>query len=262
VSVTFALNALGDDITGVALMIAVVAVVALGAVFISRQRSSRMPIAEWKLFRNRSYAGATAYILLNNLVMYTTLLTIPFFVEEVQGGGSSTTGLLLGAMSVLMALLAPVAGRLSDGLGRRPPAFVGSVIVLAAMVIVLAGISEDSTTLFLGLSLAMLGVGMGISFGPASTAAIESAPRELAGAAAGTNSMMRYVGSIIGAGVLGAVLTDDGGSTEIGLFRVIFALLVVMAGIACVSTLFIHRYVAERDRDTVDSLAVERSPAR
>ena len=190
-----------------------------GVAFIYRQRSTEMPVAEWRLFRNRSYAGATAYILLNNLVMYTTLLTIPFFIEEVQGGGSLTTGVLLGAMSILMALLAPVSGRLSDSLGRRPLAIAGAVVVVGAMLVLLTGSDVDSSTLFLGVCLALLGVGMGLSFGPASTAAIESAPREMAGAAAGTNSMMRYVGSIIGAGVLGAVLSDDGGAPEIGLFR-------------------------------------------
>ena len=100
---------------------------------------------------------------------------------------------------------------------------------------------------------------MGLSFGPASTAAVECAPRELAGSAAGTNSMMRYVGSIIGAGVLGGVLSNEVGASEIGLFRAIFVVIVVMAGLAVLTTLFIHRFPAAQFQHT--GADKERAPA-
>jgi MFS family permease len=131
------------------------------------------------------------------------------------------------------------------------------------MLVLLGGIDTDSTSFFLGMCLALLGVGMGLSFGPASTAAIESAPREMAGTAAGTNSMMRYVGSIIGAAVLGAVLTDDGGAPEVGLFRFIFLLLTVMAGVALAASLFIHRFAPGSSQEASEAAsAVGASPAR
>ena len=94
----------------------------------------------------------------------------------------------------------------------------------------------------LGGCLLLLGVGLGLSFGPASTAAIESAPRELAGAASGTNSMMRYLGSIVGAGILGSVLSKDSGTPDIWLFHLIFIVLLVIAALGCASTFFIHRF--------------------
>jgi DHA2 family methylenomycin A resistance protein-like MFS transporter len=86
---------------------------------------------------------------------------------------------------------------------------------------------------------------MGLSFGAASTAAVESAPREMAGTAAGTNSMMRYLGSIVGAGVLGAVLSSGSGAPGVETFRLMYAVLVVAAALAAASALFIHRFPAE-----------------
>jgi sugar phosphate permease len=77
---------------------------------------------------------------------------------------------------------------------------------------------------------------------PTGAAAIESSPRELAGAAAGTNSMMRYFGSIIGTGLLGAILSSDEGAPEIGVFRVMFAVLLAMSVLAALTTLMIHRF--------------------
>jgi EmrB/QacA subfamily drug resistance transporter len=233
------LSSLGGHGTSAVLAASVVALLVLGALFVQRQRTSPSPIVEWRLFRSRSYAGATAYVLLSNLVMYTTLLSIPFFIEEVQGKGSGTSSTLLGAMSVLMAVMSPVGGRLADELGRRTPALAGSLIVVAAVIMLLSGISSDVSYSYLAASLGVLGFGIGLSFGPASTAAIESVSQELAGTASGTNSMMRYLGSIIGVGILGAILSE-GSTPDVALFRGMFAVLLGMAALAAAATLLIH----------------------
>ena len=257
VSVTFLLNSMRGGTSAYLLGAVVVSLLLSSALFLQRQLFSASPIAEWRLFRNRSYSAATSYILLSNLVMYTTLLTIPFFIVEVQGRGSAATGTLLASMSVLMAVVSPLSGRISDGRGRRQPAIVGSLIMLASVTAIVAGMERDVSYGYLAAALTLLGLGLGLSFGAASTAAVESAPREMAGAAAGTNSMMRYVGSIIGAGILGAVLSSDAGAPEIGLFRLIFVVLTVAAALACLSTLFIHRFPPERDAAPEPTLVPE-----
>lgn len=230
--------------------------VVLGGSFVRHQFAVATPIVEWRLFRVRSFAAATSSVLLMNLVMYTTLLSIPFFIREVQGGGSTRSGLLLGAMSILMAAVAPISGRLSDAVGRRWPALAGSLLALTASVLILAGLDRDVGFVYLAGSLALLGLGIGMGFGSATTAAIESAPRRLAGSASGTNSMMRYVGSILGAGILAGVLTTDGGSVAgVGVFRVIMAVVVAVAALAVVAASMIHRFPSETHRDVEASVA-------
>ena len=255
--VTVLLNALRGEASNLVLGAAVGAFPVFLLIFVRRQFSAETPIAEWRLFRIRSYAGATGYVLLSNLVMYTTILTVPFFVEEVQNKGSFTTGTLLGALSVPVAILAPIGGRVSDVVGRRAPIVVGSVFMVAGVTALLFGISRDVPYLFLAAILGLLGVGLGLSVGPASAAAIESTPGELAGAAAGTNSMMRYVGSIIGAGVLGSVLNTNAATPGIDLFRLIFALLVVMSVLAALCGLLVHRFPRRDDQAQDESQLLE-----
>lgn len=220
--------------------------------FARRLRTSETPAIEWRLFRTRSFAAGTVHVLLTNLVMYTTLLTIPFFIREVLGGSTSTSGLLLGAMSLLMALVAPISGRISDRFGRRLPAMIGSSVALAGALLLLAGISRTVSVAYLGIALAVVGTGVGMGSGAASTAAIESAPTALAGAASGTNSMMRYLGSIVGAGVLAGVLTTGGDALPgIGVFRLIFALVSAMAALTIPVASMLHRFLAEKAPATV-----------
>ena len=244
VSLTVVLNSMGGNASIAVLAAGITGLVVLGFAFLQRQRTSSAPVAEWGLFRNRSYAAATSFVLLSNLVMYTTLLAIPFFLEEVQDRPERVTGLVLAAMSIVSSVIAPIGGRLSDAYGRRPAALIGSIFVAGCTVAMFAGISTDVPPWYLALVLAGMGIGLGTSFGAATTAAIESAPREFAGAAAGTNSMMRYLGSIVGAGILGAVLSSESGA-GIGVYRIIFGVLVVMSIAAAVTTLFIHRFVDE-----------------
>ncbi len=247
-TVTVLLNALSGEQNRILLIAAVVALPVFLALFVQRQFSAPNPVVEWSLFRNRSYAGSTLYIMLGNLVMYTTLLTVPFFIREVQDGSNGRAAFLLTAISLPMIVLAPIAGRISDAAGRRPLVTAGSVLLVASSGALALGIDKDSSFGFLALSLALLGLGMSISFGAASAAAIESTSREMAGTAAGTNSMMRYLGSIIGAGILGAVLNTEGAVPDIGLFRLIFAVLVVMSIPAFLCSFLIHRFPPEIDR--------------
>ena len=259
--VTVLLNAFRGEASALVLGTAIAAFLVFLVLFVQSQFSATTPIAEWRLFRIRSYAGATGYILLSNLVMYTTILAVPFFVEEVQGKSSATAGTLLGAVSLPVVFIAPIGGRISDSVGRRAPVVIGSVLMVAGVTALLLGINRDVSYLFLALVLALLGVGLGLSTGPASAAAIESTPRELAGAAAGTNSMMRYVGSIIGAGVLGSVLNTNAAAPGTGLFRLIFALLVVMSVLAALCGLLVHRFPKREDQAQYESQLLELATA-
>ena len=205
------------------------ALAAVAAVFAWRQVHGAAPTAEWRLFRKRSFAGASSHMLLLNLAMYTTLLATPFFLTEVQHRSTAMAGVLLGVMAALQALVAPFAGRASDSMGRRRPTVAGSAIALFAALMLAVGISRDVSVVYLGVALAILGFGVGIGFVAATVAAIESAPKALAGSAAGTQSMMRYFGSIIGVGVLSGLLTTGSGSTPgVPVFRLLFALVAVM----------------------------------
>ena len=242
VALTFVLNSLHGGVSVVALALGTIGLVVLSVVFLQRQRTSPSPVAEWRLFRIPSFAAATGYVMFANLVMYTTLLTMPFFIEELLHGGKREMGAMLCMLSIVSAVLAPIAGRISDARGRRLPAQTGAFIMLGAVLALVISVSAGMSYVTLGACLTVLGCGLGLSFGPASTAAVESAPREFAGAASGTNSMMRYLGSIIGAGILGAVLSQDSGSPDIWVFRIIFIVLLVIAGLACASTFFIHRF--------------------
>jgi EmrB/QacA subfamily drug resistance transporter len=227
VALTALLNQLRSGETPWSLLLATAS---LAAAFAWSQRRTRSPAAAWPLFRNRSFVGASSHILLMNLAMYTTLLAIPFFVKDIQGHDAAVAGALISGMAVLQAISAPVVGRLSDAVGRRLPALAGSCLaVLAAAALVLL-LDTETPVVAIAIPVALLGLGVGLGFVAASAAAVEAVPVAFAGSAAGTQSMMRYVGSIIGSGVLAGLLTTgEASAAGLGTFRVLFAFILLAA---------------------------------
>jgi EmrB/QacA subfamily drug resistance transporter len=251
--VTALLARLGDaDLLTLGLAAAAAASV---AVLVLRERRSSVAVAAWHLFRRRSFSAATAVVMLTNVVMYTTLLTVPFLIVEVRGGSIGQIGVLLAAMTGLMALLAPIAGTAADRYGRRAPVLLGATLLTGSAAAIAVAVTVEADLLVLGVALAVLGLGVGLT-GPAMTAAVESAPVAEAGAAAGTNSMMRYLGSIIGAGVLAGLLSSGGGEVELRVFTFL-AVAVTIAGAAVfVASTMVHRFPPreiEPDRSDADA---------
>ncbi|MGE0058524.1 MAG: MFS transporter [Dehalococcoidia bacterium] len=243
-ALTFLLGS-GGGANGALLVVATALLAGLGGFFVLRQRTSAMPVAEWRLFRDRSFAAATGFVLLSNMIMYTALLAIPFFLKEVQGRDDAAVGLVLGSMSIIMTFLAPATGRYSDKQGRRLPSILGGLCMVAAAVLLVAGIGEHVSLGYLAGCLALLGVGIGLGTGPATAAAIEASPQSQSGVASGMVSMMRYFGSIIGAGTLGSVL-GDGATPSIEVFRVMFAAVAVTSALTTLGATQIHRFGPDR----------------
>src|SRR6185312_5831708 len=177
----------------------------------------------------RSYSAAAATVSLSNLVMYTTLIAIPLYLADTRGVGDGAIGGLLFGMSVAIVVVSPVAGRYADGLGSRAMIVAGSAVLLAGSAVLWA-VLHHPPLVVLAIPLVLMGVGLGLCQAAQQAAALKAWPGEMAGSAAGTLSMMRYVGSISGTALIAALLSEHPGESE---FRLLF-LVVASAGVACV----------------------------
>lgn len=142
-----------------------------------------------RLFARADFAAANAAIALSNLAMYTTLLAVPILLLRRSDWSSVEGGLVLAVMSLGMLVFSPVGGRLADRVGRRGPTVAG---------------------------LALIGVGVGLSSAGLQAAAVEAVEPEHAGVASGIFSTSRYLGSIVGSGVLVGFMGPAGSGTAGG----------------------------------------------
>ena len=221
--------------------IASVAGVALGVGFVRWELQTVAPVVDVKLFRLLPFAAACASIGLSNLVMYTTLLAMPLYLEGVRGYSVQVSGMILVALSAFAALWGPIGGRWTDRRGRWLPAVSGAAVLLAGTLLLTIAVNRSGLELVV-VALAMMGLGLGVSGAPVQTAAIEAVTAGKTGSAAGIFSTARYLGSVTGSTVLAVVFVQPPSTGQVGHFIGLF----IGLSIAALAGIAVNAHIAER----------------
>jgi EmrB/QacA subfamily drug resistance transporter len=181
-----------------------IAAVALTA-FLLLEHYQRLPMLELELFRNKGFSGANAVMLLVGLAMFGVFFYVSLYVQQVLGYSAIQAGASFLPWTLLIILLAPQAGRLSDRYGPRP-FVVGGMIVLTGAMVLFARMGLHET--FWDLLPAMLlgGVGMSAAMAPTTAAAMHSVRPDKAGVGSAVLNSMRQVGGSLGIAIMGAIV--------------------------------------------------------
>ncbi len=190
----------------IALLVA--AVGGLGT-FVAIERISAAPIVDFDFFRSRSFLGANVVAFSISFGMFAVFFFLALYMQNILGYGPLETGVRFLPTTVVIMFAGPIAGRLSDRIGPRTPLTIGLLLVTVSLAWQ-SRISVDTSFGFLVVPFILLGVGMGFTMSPMSTAAMNAVDRSKAGVASGTLSMTRMVGGTFGVAALGALVAAIG----------------------------------------------------
>ncbi|MBF6987066.1 MFS transporter [Cupriavidus sp. IK-TO18] len=204
-------------------------VVAFG-LLVWRERGRPAPMLPLDLFRRPMFALSTLTAVCSFAAQGLAFVSLPFYFQHVLGRGQVETGFLLTPWSVVVALMAPLAGRLSD---RYPPGLLGGVglAVLSAGMVSLALLPDNPSALDIGIRMCICGAGFGFFQSPNLKALMASAPRERSGGASGVIATARLLGQATGAALV-ALCFGIGGTHGPGLALALGAAFAAVAAIA------------------------------
>jgi DHA2 family multidrug resistance protein-like MFS transporter len=136
-------------------------------------------------------------------------VALPFYFESVLGRSPVETGFLMTPWPVLVGVMAPVAGRLSD---RYPPGLLGGVglVILGVGLVTLLGMPDAPSSVAIGWRMAVCGIGFGFFQAPNVKAIMSSAPANRSGSASGMVATARLIGQSTGAALVAFCLTMFG----------------------------------------------------
>ena len=181
----------------------VVAAALCGTGFVTWERRSKAPMVDLSLLRRAGFSTGMTSCLLCYVVLFGTMLAVPFFLERARGAGPGHAGLVLTVLPVALGCTAPWAGKLAQRLGSRALQ-VGGMSLCAAMLGLLAVQQPTGAVLLVGL--ALVGVGLGLFIPLNNTAIMSASPRSQAGMASGLLNMTRGLGTALGLALTGLVL--------------------------------------------------------
>jgi DHA2 family multidrug resistance protein-like MFS transporter len=204
--VIYGVKALAHDGIGAAGIAPALAGIALGAVFVDRQRRLADPMVDLGLFRRPAFAMALGANTLGFAVVFGLEVFVAQYLQLVLGYSPLQAGLwslpAAAAFVVGSQLTPPLAARVGS-----PRAMLGGIVVAIAGVALLTQATTDHGPGLVVGAVAILSLGMAPLFTLAADLAIGSAPPERAGAASGISETSSELGGALGLAILGTVGT-------------------------------------------------------
>jgi len=190
--------------------------VALLAVFVATQRRAEAPLVNFGLLmKNRVLAFALLVQSLLYCNAFGAVFLLAIYMQAVLGRGADVAGEVLAVGTLLMAAIAPFAGRLADRVRPGRLATFGVAVALGAGVWA-AFLGAGSSLVEVALVLAIQGAGFAFFSSPNMAMAMNSVPRERSGLAAALSATARSFGMVLGMLIVGAFVSVNLGHDPVG----------------------------------------------
>ncbi len=177
------------------------------AAFIVLETRQRLPMLDLSLFRIGSFVGANVVALLVSLGMFGVFFFVSLYVQNILGYSPTKAGAIFLPMTILIILIAPIAGKTSDRIGGRWLMGGGMTILgISLLLYQRIGVHTGFWTLLPALILG--GIGMALTMSPMTSVAMGSVPVDKAGVGSGVLNSFRQIGGALGIALMGAILAS------------------------------------------------------
>jgi MFS family permease len=209
------------------------------------ERRTPQPLVNMRTFVRRPVLTTNISTVLIGSAMISTFMLVPLLAQLPAGGetgfglSAAKAGLLLAPGGLLSLLVAPIVGRIGERSGSKTPLFAGCLVTASALLGM--ALAHDSVGLVILWS-CITSVGVGAAFASIPNLIVGAVDEHQTGEATGINTVMRNIGSAIGAQVAGTIIATHvlaNGLTENSGFTIAFLISAIGAVIAALSVLLI-----------------------
>ncbi|HML06373.1 MAG TPA: MFS transporter, partial [Methanobacterium sp.] len=170
------------------------------AAFVIFELRVKVPVFDMKLFKNKIFGFSSLAALINYMATFAVVFLLSLYLQYIKGFDEASAGIILIAQPVIMAILAPIAGRLSDKYDPRIIATIGMSLTTIGL-FTFSFLNSATDIWFILIGLVTLGAGFGLFSSPNTNAIMGSVERRFLGIASATVSTMRLIGQTLSMGI-------------------------------------------------------------
>jgi EmrB/QacA subfamily drug resistance transporter len=186
---------------------------ALGFLWWESKQSN--PLLDLNLLRKNSvFVFSNLATLVNYSATTAIIFLLSFYLQYIKGFSPQEAGLILLIEPVVMVVFSPFVGRVSDRVKPQLLASIGMFLNLVSLVL-LTFLSKDTSLGFIGVSLAIFGMGMGFFVSPNTSAVVGSVDSKVLGTASGVQATSRYIGMALSMAIVMISFSIYFGSAQI-----------------------------------------------
>ncbi len=197
----------GDTARYAAIASGAAGLVALAAFVIWESRAPA-PMMPLRFFRDRRANGVNALTLLLYFALAGAIFFLPSALIQRDGWNAAEAGSIFLGFTAMLAILSRFGGAIADRFGVRIPLTVGPAITAVSFAALAPAVALGDYWTAIAPAMLLMGVGMGITVAPLSTAVMASAPPGQTGVASAINNAVARVAGLFAVASLGAIVGD------------------------------------------------------
>ena len=170
-------------------------------IFIYYELKQEYPIFNVRLYKNHKFLSSNIASILSYIATFVVTTIVNYNFQYVRGFDSQLSGLILITFPLLMAIVAPAAGKLSDRIDPQKIATIGMIIVTVGLIL-LVPLDKDTSIVIVLASLALQGIGYGLFASPNINTIMSSVPPKDTPMASSAVATMRILGQTLSTGIL------------------------------------------------------------
>jgi EmrB/QacA subfamily drug resistance transporter len=167
----------------------------------------KAPMLDLTIFKNRLFATASGAAFANGLARFALMFVFVFYFQGVQGNSPILAGVKLAPLALGMLISSPLAGIWADRRGSRTLAVAG-MLVTAAGLALMTTLGRDTSYVWPGIYMFIVGVGSGMFNSPNTAAMMGTVAPRRRGIAAGARVLVQNTGAVISIAFVLAVVTS------------------------------------------------------
>lgn len=179
-----------------------------GALFLWIESRAAEPILPPALLRQNVFVVTSAIGFITGATIFGAVTFLPIYLQVALGHTPTVSGLMLVPMTAGILTASTLSGRRMTHTGRyRILPMIGTALMAIGALLV-TRIGTDTGAVQFGLSIAVMGLGLGCIFPVVTTAVQNAVPREMLGTATAASVMFRQIGGSLAVAVFGALFAS------------------------------------------------------
>ncbi len=166
-------------------------------IFILVEQRRENPLLQLQIFSNRLFSLSIFCGYVTFVAIFCNNIILPFYLQNAMSYTPLQTGLILMIYPLILTVVAPLSGYLSDKIGSEILTFIGLVLVSLGLLL-MATLNEASSLWILILFIAFMSFGMGLFQSPNNSLIMSTVPRDKLGIAGSINALVRNLGMVCG----------------------------------------------------------------
>lgn len=180
-----------------AILVGLIGAVITFVIFILLERKTQDPLLQLSLFRNRLFSLSIFCAFISFVSISCSMIIQPFYLQNVLKYSPAVTGLIMVVYPLVMSVIAPISGHLSDKIGSEFLTFIG-LVASSFGLFLMSTLNEHSNIPVMIIFIVIMSLGNALFQSPNTSLIMANAPRHMLGISGSVNALIRNLGMISG----------------------------------------------------------------